>query len=85
VQTFLVAAVQAQRQDDARNAWIGDGLVPLASALGEHARAAMSLVVADGRKQVVTSANHWDLLNSPVVYKQLQTWLSAPLAPQRRD
>ena len=81
VQTYLVAAVQAQRRDDARNAWIGDGLVPLASALGEHARAELALSVRDSHKQVVTGANHWDLLNSPEVYQQLLAWLSPPSAP----
>ena len=85
VQTYLVAAVQAQRLDDARNAWIGDGLVPLASALGEHESAAMSLLVPDSHKLVVTSANHWDLLNHAEVYQQLLNWLSQPLAAQRHD
>jgi pimeloyl-ACP methyl ester carboxylesterase len=85
VQTYLVAAVQAQRLDDARNAWIGDGLVPLASALGEHASAAMALVVPDSHKQVVTRSNHWDLLNSPEVYQQMLAWFSQPLAAPRSD
>jgi pimeloyl-ACP methyl ester carboxylesterase len=83
VQTFLVAAVQAQRTDAARNAWIGDGLVPLASALGEHARVAMALTVPDSHKQVVTGANHWDLLNRPEVYQQLLNWLSQPQASSK--
>jgi pimeloyl-ACP methyl ester carboxylesterase len=81
VQTWLVAAVQAQRIDAARNAWIGDGLVPLASALGEHVRAEMALAVPDRHKLVVTGANHWDLLNSPEVYQQLLAWLSPATAP----
>jgi pimeloyl-ACP methyl ester carboxylesterase len=83
VQTFLVAAVQAQRTDAARNAWIGDGLVPLASALGEHARVGMALTVPDSHKQVVTGANHWDLLNRPEVYQQLLNWLSLPRASSK--
>ena len=85
VQAFLVAAVQAQRLEDARNAWIGDGLVPLASALGEHESEAMSLLVPDSHKQVVTNSNHWDLLNHAEVYQQLLTWLSLPLESERRD
>ncbi len=85
VQTYLVAAVQAQRVDDARNAWIGDGLVPRASALGEHESAAMSLVVPDSHKLVVTNSNHWDLLNHAEVYQQLLAWLSQPFESERRD
>ena len=76
---FLVAAVQAQRKDHPRNAWIGDGLVPQASALGEHARAEMTLAVPDSCKLVVTGTNHWDLLNHPGVYQQLLTWLQQAL------
>jgi hypothetical protein len=79
VPCYLVAAVQAQRQHAARNAWIGDGLVPQASALGEHARAELNLAVQDSHKRVVTGANHWDLLNHPEVYQQLLTWLSTAL------
>ena len=85
VQTYLVAAVQAQRVDDARNAWIGDGLVPRASALGEHESAAMSLLVPDSHKLVVTNSNHWDLLNHAEVYQQLLAWLSQPFESERRD
>ena len=77
VPAYLVAAVQAQRRDDPRNAWIGDGLVPLASALGEHANPALALRVPDRHKQVFTGANHWDLLNRPEVYQQLLAWLQS--------
>jgi pimeloyl-ACP methyl ester carboxylesterase len=81
VPVYLVAAVQAQRAEAARNAWIGDGLVPLASALGEHADGAMALDVPDDHKHIVTGANHWDLLNRPEVYQQLLTWLAPASAP----
>jgi pimeloyl-ACP methyl ester carboxylesterase len=77
VPAFLVAAVQAQRRDHPRNAWVGDGLVPLASALGEHANPALALTVPDRHKQVLTGASHWDLLNHPGVYRQLLAWLQS--------
>jgi pimeloyl-ACP methyl ester carboxylesterase len=76
VPAFLVAAVQAQRRDHPRNAWIGDGLVPLASALGEHVNPALALTVPESHTLVLTGANHWDLLNHPGVYQRLLTWLS---------
>jgi pimeloyl-ACP methyl ester carboxylesterase len=75
--TYLVAAVQAQQADHARNALIGDGLVPLASALGEHTDPARTLPVPDQHKLVVTGANHWDLLNHAQVGKSLQRWLAS--------
>ncbi len=77
VKTYLVAAVQAQRTDHPRNAWVGDGLVPLDSALGEHAKPALALRVPDSHKRVLTGTNHWDLLNRPEVYRQLLAWLQS--------
>jgi hypothetical protein len=44
---------------------VGDGLVPLKSALGLPVTA----------QHVVTRANHWDLLSRADVYAQLRDWL----------
>ncbi|MFO1337869.1 MAG: alpha/beta hydrolase [Burkholderiaceae bacterium] len=77
VATHLVAATTAARADNLRSRTLGDGLVPLASALGEHRDPALCLQVPDERRLVVTSANHWDLLelaSRADVYAQLRTW-----------
>jgi PGAP1-like protein len=73
--TFLVAATTAEHAASLRSAMLGDGLVPVASALGEHADPALALHVPAQRRLVVTSANHWDLLDRPQVYAQLRDWL----------
>jgi pimeloyl-ACP methyl ester carboxylesterase len=54
----------------------GDGLVPLASALGRHANSALNLGIAPARQWVGYGMNHLDLLNRKEVYAQLRQWLS---------
>lgn len=76
VRCCFVAAVTGQHAGSLRSAAIGDGLVPLASALGEHKDPARTLHTAQSRRLVVTSANHWDLLSRSDVYGQLLRWLA---------
>ncbi len=75
VDTFLLAATKAEHESGLRSLVIGDGLVPVASALGEHRDASLALKVPKSRQRVVTSANHWDLLSRADVYTQLRAWL----------
>jgi hypothetical protein len=74
VPCFMVAAVRA-RAVSVRSAFIGDGLVPLGSALGRHSEPDRALRVPAERTRVFTSADHWDLLGRPDVYAQLRQWL----------
>jgi hypothetical protein len=66
VRCLFVAAVKADRIP-ARRGVQGDGLVPLASALGEHRQRALALALPDDCKKIVTAADHWDLLDRPEV------------------
>ncbi len=54
---------------------LGDGLVPLRSALAEGAPAARALPLAEGSTLVIDNAGHFDLLGDPRVYAQLRRWL----------
>jgi hypothetical protein len=54
---------------------VGDGLVPVASALGRHADAEASLPIPDAHQRVVYGLNHFDLLSDRTVYAQLRRWL----------
>ena len=76
VQTFLVAATRAEQPRGLRHALIGDGLVTVASALGEHRDPTLALNVPASQRMVVTSANHWDLLDRPAVAQRLLRWLA---------
>ncbi|CAD5371800.1 PGAP1-like protein [Rubrivivax sp. A210] len=77
VATFLAAATTArQAKPGLRSALLGDGLVPVASALGDHRDPAQALGVHEDRRLVVTGANHWDLLDHPAVAAKLLAWLA---------
>ena len=75
VDAFIVAASKAAKVGGLHSRIIGDGLVPLASALGEHREAHHALKVPSHRTRIVTSADHWDLLSREDVYAQLRAWL----------
>tara|TARA_R110001592_G_scaffold7678_4_gene42576 strand:- start:503 stop:1723 length:1221 start_codon:yes stop_codon:yes gene_type:complete len=53
---------------------LGDGLVRIKSALGEHQNPAFDLHIPDIRKWVGTNINHMQLLSDPKVYQVLKTW-----------
>jgi len=55
----------------------GDGLVPVASALGRHGTAALALAFPDTHCAIAAGTGHLDLLGSPTVYATLRSWLSA--------
>jgi alpha-beta hydrolase superfamily lysophospholipase len=75
VKCFVVAATKARDAQGLKSAAIGDGLVPMASALGEHRDGRLALRVPRTRRFVMTEANHWDLLSDARVYAQLLRWL----------
>lgn len=79
VDSFVVAASlapSAARAGGLHGRLVGDGLVPLASALGAHRQPALALQLPAGHRLVVSGANHWDLLDHPEVYAALQRWLA---------
>jgi hypothetical protein len=76
VSSYVVAATRAARPGRVGERLIGDGLVPLASALGDHRRADLALKVPPRQRLVVASADHWDLLSRDEVCAQLCAWLA---------
>ncbi|MEL7363571.1 MAG: alpha/beta hydrolase [Bacteroidota bacterium] len=54
---------------------VGDGLVPVASALGEDSRSDASLDIRASHRQLVTETGHLALLRSPEVTAWLVRWL----------
>lgn len=56
---------------------LGDGLVPLDSALGHHRDPSRCLAFPPGHQWVGHGVGHLDLLCDPAVYEQLRSWLSA--------
>jgi hypothetical protein len=72
---FMVAATQAARVGGLHDRMLGDGLVPVASALGRHADPALDLAVPPERCLVVNPASHWDLLSCAGAMASLRTAL----------
>jgi hypothetical protein len=58
------------------DALIGDGLVPVPSALGQHEDPRRSLVLAKSSQWIAYRTNHLALLNSPAVTRKLVQWLT---------
>lgn len=75
VRCHTVAATTGQTAGDWQDTLLGDGLVPLASALGRHPDPAMDLGFAPDAQWVACQTNHMDLLNDRQVYQRLLDWL----------
>jgi hypothetical protein len=69
-------AASLSRRPGLADQLVGDGLVPVASALGEHPDPARALGVPEERRLVVRGAGHFDLLDHPEVYARLRGWLA---------
>jgi hypothetical protein len=77
VTCYAVAATVAAKSSPLAERVVGDGLVPLPSALGQHTDAARNLQFAKASLYIAYRTNHMQLLSSPDVTQQLVTWLSA--------
>jgi hypothetical protein len=54
---------------------LGDGLVPVDSALGHHKRAALDLGLPQDHRWLGHGVHHLDLLSDPKVYRRMLGWL----------
>ena len=76
VACYAVAASTASRRGALAERLIGDGLVPLHSALGRHHDPALSLAFAKSSQWIGYRMNHMELLRSPEVAQKLANWLA---------
>ena len=73
VPCYAIAATTAKQPTGAPARWLGDGLVPVASALGQHREAARRLAFTD--TAVFTGLGHLALQTDAAVLQQLRDWL----------
>jgi len=73
---FALAADLASAPVNLKTRGIGDGLVPVSSALGQHDDPSRHLAFASERQAVVHGTGHLDLLSSAEVDRQLRQWLA---------
>jgi pimeloyl-ACP methyl ester carboxylesterase len=78
VACYAIAATTGKTAGDLTDKLIGDGIVPLASALGRHTNPRLALNFDESRQWVARGINHLDLLSRPEVYAQIERWLAGP-------
>jgi hypothetical protein len=76
VRCHALAASIGRRRGDLKDRLLGDGLVPLDSALGHHDDPRRALAFAPSRQWVGHGLNHLDLLDHPRVYGRLRRVLA---------
>jgi pimeloyl-ACP methyl ester carboxylesterase len=75
IRCYAVGVTLGMRAGDAKDRVLGDGLVPLKSALGIHRDPQRHLAFPHERRWVGHGMSHLDLLRRPEVYEQLREWL----------
>lgn len=78
---YAVAATTRSFPAAASTLLHGDGLVPLRSALGQHRDPSRCLPIPESRQAIFHGLNHFDLLDSPLVYERLTRWLTEDRNP----
>ncbi|MCP9758671.1 alpha/beta hydrolase [Aquitalea sp. S1-19] len=72
---YTIAATTASKRGTLTESILGDGLVPLSSALGEHADPQRVLQFSPQNQSIAYNTSHMALLSSPEVKRQLLQWL----------
>jgi len=75
VACFTVAATLAGKRSHLADRLLGDGLVPLHSALGQHDEAPRQLHFAPVHQLISYRTGHLQLLSNPAITQQLLQWL----------
>jgi hypothetical protein len=75
VRCYTIAATIGDAPSPRRDSLIGDGLVPVASALGDHADSRRRLAFPRSRQWTATGTSHLGLLCSSEVYERIRRWL----------
>jgi pimeloyl-ACP methyl ester carboxylesterase len=73
---YAVAATVAAKRSPLADRLVGDGLVPLQSALGQHQDPLRTLVFAKSCQFIAWRTHHIALLDSPEVAAQMLQWLA---------
>jgi hypothetical protein len=75
VQCYAVGASIAKQASALQDELLGDGLVPLSSALGQHADPGRTLPIPESHQWIGYGMNHFDLLENRAVYERIYEWL----------
>ncbi len=73
---FAIAASASKEGGEIIRNLLGDGLVPVASALGRHKNKMRDLAFPLDRQWIGYGMNHMDLLSATPVYEKIRAWLA---------
>lgn len=75
VRCFCIAATTTEKRGALADRLIGDGLVPVNSALGSHDKTHKALAFDSERQWISYRMNHMELLSRPEVTEKILEWL----------
>jgi len=75
VRCYTIAATISKEPNKLSDDLVGDGLVPLKSALGQHNNPSMNLSFPETHQWIGRNIKHLDLLNHPDVYERIKRWV----------
>ena len=75
VECYAMAASLAKKPSRIHERLIGDGLVPIDSALGRSSNPETTLKIPDNRQWLGFETGHIEMLGRTELYRQLQDWL----------
>ena len=75
IEYYNIAAIIGKATDPVSRRLLGDSLVGIGSALGQHKNPNKSLPFKEENSWVAYENTHWDLLNNPNVYDKIRAWL----------
>lgn len=76
IEACAIGAVAGETDESVQARLVGDGLVPLDSALGRHPDPRYALRIPAEHQWVALGASHLELQTSPEVYKRAKAWPS---------
>ena len=75
VACYAIAATTAASPGAMKDLLLGDGLVPVKSALGRHKDSAWTLKFPQEKQWIACETGHLDLLSRRDVYERMAEWL----------
>jgi hypothetical protein len=84
IKAYAIGAVAGSTDDSVQARLVGDGLVPLDSALCRHPDPRYALPIPSENQWVALNTNHLELQTSPEVYRRIKAWLSERQPVARR-
>ena len=76
VRCYAIAGTVGSTETPLRDQVLGDGLVPVPSALGQHRDARFTLAFPKSHQWIAADTSHFDLLGRADVYGRIRKWLA---------